>query len=305
VARVTHNGRRPRGEDVGSAAPGGATGDQCRPRTAFVLSGGASLGALQVGMLRALFERGIGADLLVATSVGALNAAFIASRPQTVDTTDELTRVWRGLRREDVFPLNPRALLSGLSSRADHVIPDHGLRQLARRHLPLQLLEEAAIPLHLVAFDVVHGREVLLSRGPAIEAVLAAAALPGILPPVRWGTQRLIDGGVVNNTPISHAVALGAERVYVLPTHDGSGALERPPRGALEAATHALGLLTAGRLKDDIDRYADQVEVIVLPATNSQRIQLTDFGHASRLMSEALAATRRVLAATDARSLAA
>jgi NTE family protein len=250
-------------------------------------------------MLRALYERGIRADLLVATSVGALNAAFIASRPQTVDTTDELARVWRTVRREDVFPLNPWALLGGLSGRADHVISSDGLRQLALRHVQLRWLEHATTPLHVVAFDVISGMEVLLSRGPAIDAVLAAAALPGILPPVRWGTQRLIDGGVVNNTPISHAVALGAERVYVLATYDGSAALQRPPRGALDAVNHALALLTAGRLKDDIDRYAGEVEVVVLPAANSQRIQFTDFGHTSRLISEALAATHRVLADTS------
>src|SRR5438132_994449 len=68
-----------------------------RPRTAFVLSGGASLGALQVGMLGALYEHGIAADLLVGTSIGALNAAFVASRPQTPATAKELARVWRGI----------------------------------------------------------------------------------------------------------------------------------------------------------------------------------------------------------------
>jgi len=182
------------------------------PRTAFVLSGGASLGALQVGMLRALYERGIAPDLLVGASAGALNAAFVASRPQTVETADELAAIWHGLRREDVFPVGLRVLVAGLTSRDDHLVPDDGLRQLARRHLQINRLEQAVVPLHLTAFDLIAGEEVLLSNGPVIDALLAAVAIPGILPAVRWGKRRLVDGGVVNNTPISHAVELGAER---------------------------------------------------------------------------------------------
>jgi NTE family protein len=274
----------------------------CSPRTAFVLSGGASLGALQVGMLRALYERGIAADLIVGTSVGALNAAFVATRPQTVETADALATVWRGLARQDIFPIGLRCFAGWLSRRREYVIPDRGLRRLATRHLELGVLEQARVPLHLVAFDLISGREVRLSSGPAIEAVLAASAVPAILPPVRWGGQRLIDGGVVNNTPISHAVELGAERVYVLGAQRRPAGLERPPRGALEAATYALGLLTAARLQGDIDRYSRDVELIVLPAANPGRVQPTDFEHSSRLIADSLAAARTVLAATVATS---
>src|SRR5690349_8097710 len=104
------------------------------PRTAFVLSGGASLGAVQAGMLRALYEQGITADVLVGTSVGALNAAFVASRPQTEQTARELGRIWRDLHREDLFPVSMRALLGGLCHRRDHLVPDYALRRLVRRH---------------------------------------------------------------------------------------------------------------------------------------------------------------------------
>src|SRR5437773_1665408 len=103
------------------------------PRTAFVLSGGASLGAMQVGMLRALYERGITSDLLVGTSAGALNAAFVASRPQTVATAEELAGVWRAVHRDDVFPIDARTLTGGLSNHRDHLVSDRGLRRLARR----------------------------------------------------------------------------------------------------------------------------------------------------------------------------
>jgi NTE family protein len=267
------------------------------PRTAFVLSGGASLGAIQVGMLRALYERGITADLLVGTSAGALNAAFVASRPQTVATAQELARVWRGLHREDIFPVNPRTLIGGLANQRDHLVPDHGLRRLARRHLEIERLEHASVPLHLVAFDLRTGREVRLSDGPALEAVLAAAAIPGVLPPVHRDDELLVDGGVVNNTPISHAIELGAERIYVLPTEDPmSRARPLAPRGALDAAVHAFTLLVGSRLEADVARYATAAELIVLPAVNPEHVQPTDFDHSDRLIGGALAATRMALA---------
>ena len=114
-----------------------ATGGGSSPRTAFVLSGGASLGALQVGMLEALYEQGITPDFLVGTSVGALNAAFVASRPQSPQTATELGRVWRELQRQDVFPLSMSALVGGVCGRRDHLVPDRELRRLIRQVHPV------------------------------------------------------------------------------------------------------------------------------------------------------------------------
>jgi NTE family protein len=266
------------------------------PHTAFVLSGGASLGAVQAGMLRALYERGITADLLVGTSAGALNAAFIASRPQTVQTAKALRRLWCDLQRDDVFPMSMRALVGGLCGRRDHLVPDAALRRLVGKYIEYDDLADAPTPVHVVAYDVAAGREVLLSEGPAIEAITASAAIPGVFPPVAIGDQRLIDGGVVNNTPISHAVALGAERVYVLPTQSGPRHIARPPVGAIDAAMHALSLLVDGRFAADVARFADEVELIVLRAPNARHVQPTDFAQAGRLSVEALNACRELLA---------
>jgi NTE family protein len=269
---------------------------QQEPRTAFVLAGGASLGALQAGMLRALYERGITPDFLVGTPAGALNAAYVASRPQTVQTAKDLARVWLGLHRQDVFPIHPPTLMGGITNRSDHLVPDAPLRRLAGRHLELERLEEANVPLHLVCFDLLSGQEVRLEDGPACEAVLAASAIPGVLPPVRSGERLLVDGGVVNNTPISHAVELGAERIYVLPTEDPTRrGLSIPPRGALDAAVHAFTLLVGARLEADLARFADVAELIVLPAANPEHIQPTDFDHADVLIRTALHAARTAL----------
>lgn len=269
-----------------------------RPRTAFVLAGGAGLGALQAGMLRALYERGIQPDMLVGASAGALNAAYVASRPQTVETAKELAEVWRELHRGDVFPAHPMALIGGLANHRDHLVSDRPLKRLVSRQLQIERLEQAAVPVHLVCFDLLSGEEVRLSEGSASDAVQAAAAIPGVLPPVRWGERLLVDGGVVNNTPISHAVELGAERIYVLPTDDPyDRALAGPPRGALDVAVHAFTLMIGQRLRSDLERYAADAELIVLPAANPKRVQPTDFDHADRLISAALAAARTTLRA--------
>lgn len=267
-----------------------------REPTAFVLSGGASLGAIQVGMLRALYERGTTPDLVVGTSAGALNGAFVASRPQTVATADALADVWRGLRRGSAFPLNPLTGLLGFAGVKDHLVPGSGLRRIIERHTERARLEELPIPLHVVAVDVLSGEELRLSSGDVRDAVLASAAIPGVLPPVPWGDRVLMDGGVANNTPISHAIALGARRVYVLPTGHAC-ALERPPGGALAMALHAISLLTQRRLSEDIERHRDDARLIVLPPPCPLTTQPIDFGHAGELIARALADARAFLEA--------
>src|SRR4051812_24006338 len=136
--------------------------------TAFVLSGGASLGSIQVGMLEALYERGIRPDVIVGTSAGALNGAFIAERPQTVATATELADVWRGLRRGQVFPINPISGALGLLGGRDNLVPASGLRRVVARHAVAERLEETLVPLHVIATDVLSGEEVRLSEGPLV-----------------------------------------------------------------------------------------------------------------------------------------
>src|SRR3954451_19696504 len=148
-------------------------------KVAFVLSGGAGLGAIQVGMLHALYERGIAPDVIVGTSAGAMNGGFIASRPQTVPTADALASVWRGLRRGQVFPANPLSGLLGFLGARDHLVPASGLRRLISEHVEGDQLDDLAIPLHVVAVDVITGEELRLSHGPVLDAVLASCAVPG------------------------------------------------------------------------------------------------------------------------------
>src|SRR5215212_7851971 len=123
------------------------------PKTAFVLSGGASLGAVQAGMLRALYERGIAPDLIVATSVGAVNGAYIASRPATPRTAEDLGEVWRQVGRQQIFPLNPLTGFVGFFGLRDHLVSDRGLRQILESHTEFARLEDAAIPFSVITTD--------------------------------------------------------------------------------------------------------------------------------------------------------
>ena len=263
-------------------------------RVAFVLSGGASLGAVQVGMLRALYERGIVPDLVVGTSVGAINGAFIASHPQTVETAEELAEIWRGVHRGQVFPLRPLSGLLGFLGSHDHLVPESGLRRLIAAHTTYERLERTPIEFHVVAVDVLTGEELLLSRGPLLEAVLASAAIPAVLPPVVWESRTLMDGGVANNTPISHAVALGARTVYVLPTGHAC-ALEQPPASALGMALHALTLLAQSRLVAEIESHRDRARLVVMPPPCPLAIQPIDFAHPDELIERSLADGRAFL----------
>ena len=263
--------------------------------TAFVLSGGASLGAIQVGMLEALYERDIAPDLIVGTSAGAVNGAFIASREPTVETVHALGDIWRSVRRSDVFPTSLVTGFVGFIGRSDHLVSERSLRRLVSRYVEVDDLEDVRVPLHVIAADLVNGREIRLSSGPAVDAVMASAAVPGVFPPVAWGGHDLIDGGVVNNTPISHALELGADEVYVLPTGYACATRE-VPTGALAILLQAMNLLIQQRLVIEIEMLRARVPLYVLPPPCPLAVQPIDFGQAPMLIEQSREDARLFLA---------
>lgn len=266
---------------------------------AFVLSGGGSLGAVQVGMVRALYQRGLRPDAWVGTSVGAVNAAFLAARPPTRDATDELAALWASIRRRDIFPLRPITGFVGFFGARNHLVSSDPLRRLLERSLGLARLEDALMPLHVVATELHDGEELLLSRGPAVDAVLASLSIPGILPPVPWGDGLLIDGGVSNNTPISHAVELGASEVYVLPA-GAACELDETPRSALGILLQALSVMLMRHLLAEIERLRSRAKLVVIPPPCPLHVAPTDFTHSLALIATGELVAQRHLAAVDA-----
>ena len=207
--------------------------------TAFVLSGGASHGAVQVGMLQALAERKVHPDLVFGASAGALNAAWVAGDPR-LEHLDGLVGVWTSLRARDVFPLRPLTGLLGFLGRRDSLVSAAGLRAVVSRNLRFERLEDAPIPLCVVATEVTSGREVALDhRRRARRDHRQRHRYRGV-PAGRRRRTTLMDGGVVNNTPISNAIDAGATRIYVLPTGYACD-LQHVPRSA-------IGMTLAGDL---------------------------------------------------------
>ena len=261
-------------------------------RTAFVFAGGGSLGAVQVGMLEALLEAGVTPDFVVGSSVGALNAGFFAGDP-TAGGVAKLATIWRGLRRADVFPLTLRSALRWLGS-ADALFESTNLRQLIERHLPYRNLEDAAIPVHVVATSL-GGASVCLSSGSAVEAILASAAIPVVFPSVEIGVEYLMDGAICGNTPVVTAAELGAERLIVLPTGFAC-ALSRPPGGAAARGFHALTLIVAHQLVQDLAHLSGAVRVVTVPTLCPLDVSPFDFSKTEMLMDRAARETRAWIA---------
>ena len=257
--------------------------------TAFVLAGGGSFGAVQVGMLRELVVSGVRADFVVGCSVGAINGVHFAADPDLAGI-ERLERIWRRLRRRDIFPLSIANVVAAIMRQA-HLVDPRGLRTMLERHLPCALLEDARIPVHVVATSLLAGIAVCFSRGPAIPAILASAAIPAAFPPVRIGEEEFIDGGVASNTPIETARELGATRVVVLPGGFAC-ALAAPPRGAVASALHALNLMIARQMVIDIDRIGDTVDVAVVPPLCPVDVSPYDFTRAGELIDRAAKSTR-------------
>jgi NTE family protein len=263
--------------------------------TAFVLSGGGSLGAVQVGMLQALSSAGIEPDLLVGISAGAVNATWVAGHGMSRDSLGELAQVWRRLRRNELFPIHLDRVLGALLGRTRAVTSSDRLGELVREHAGFDDLTDAAIETHLVATNLLTGHPVLLSTGPVDAAVRASAAVPGLYPPVLIDGQFLIDGGVAHGAGVEDAIALGATTIWVLPTGYPC-ALTRPPRSAVGVALQALTLLTEQRLITGVAAHSPDVTVKVLPPLCPLAITAADFSHAAELIDRARRATAGWLA---------
>lgn len=261
-------------------------------RTAFVLSGGGSLGAVQVGMLRALFENGVTPDLLIGTSVGAINAAWVAGRPDG-DALEDLADIWLGMRRQDVFPISPLTSAAGLLGRSNHFISNSRLRSLLDKHIRFARIEQASVPLHVVATDLKSGRATMLTSGPTVPALLASCAIPGVFPPVTLGRRVYVDGGVANHTPITAAVQAAATDIYVLPV--GYPWLNREPTNALGMALHALARIVEQKVDAEVAAYHDAASIHVLPVLDIADVSPADFTHTKELIDWGYRAARRSL----------
>jgi NTE family protein len=263
------------------------------PGTAFVLGGGGNLGAVQVGMLQALFEAGITPDVVIGCSVGALNAAGVGADP-TLSGVHRMRETWHNLDSDELWPAGRISGLWMLGRKGQAIQGNSGLRGLIERTLPYSRLEDAVIPVHVNATSLATGRGHWFTSGPAAEAILASAALPAVFPPVIVNGEAYIDGGVVDNVPISRAVYLGAKRVYVM--HVGNFARPRQlPKRPIDVLLQSFSIARNHRFLAETDEPPEGVELVVLPAVDPGRIRRNDFSRSRELIARGYAAASEFL----------
>jgi NTE family protein len=273
---------------MGVCVTSSSSGQSASGPTAFVFAGGGSLGAVQVGMMQSLAQHGVHADMVVGSSVGALNGAYYAGDP-TLGGVKRLAEIWRGLTRHDVFPVDWHTLVDFVWRRDFH-IPHAGIKKLIDDHLPYRNLEDAKVPVHIVTTDIITGDSIVLSEGSAAEAIVASTAIPGAFAPVHYRNLYLADGAISSNTPVRIAVKKGARRLIILPTGHAC-ATDAPPVGAVANALHALTLLIARQLVSELENLDPSIQYFVVPPLCPLAGSPYDFAHTAEHIERAIGNT--------------
>jgi len=249
-----------------------------RPTTAFVMSGGGSLGAMQAGQLRALLEAGITPDLVIGVSAGALNGAAVANRP-TIETADQLATIWQGLSSEYVFRGSRCERAWHVIRRHSHMYRSDGLVDLVDRFFPVDDLDQLEVRFEAGTVNLDDVRVDFHSTGAPRAVLVASASLPGVFRTVVIDGRRHVDGGIAVNLPIQRALDLGATRVFAFDCRAGT-------RHELPADLSALGVLTSSIAvaREILTPTHDHPGVVRLPAPDTRGIGMQDFSHTARLI---------------------
>ncbi|WP_233209296.1 patatin-like phospholipase family protein [Mycobacterium sp. ENV421] len=259
----------------------------------YVLGGGGSLGAVQVGMLQALSERDLGPDLVAGTSVGSINGAVLASDP--VGAANRLSHAWARMTREEVFPggLIAQALL--LQRVKTHLFPNTGLAAVIADFLgPTTDFADLVLPFAAVAVDVATAQPHVLRQGPLLPALLASSAIPGIYPPVDHDGLRLYDGGVVANVPMRQAVAMGARSLVVLDCFF-PGQLPRSTDTIADILLYTALVTMHSQSVSEATLVAENIPVVYLPGPAPRLVSPLDFTHTAELIEDAYLSARQFL----------
>jgi NTE family protein len=268
-------------------------------RTAFVLGGGGVLGAHEVGMLAALADAGIRPDLVIGTSIGAINGVFVAADPD--GAAKRLEAVWRSDVIRTAFRGSIFGRLGTLARSGTHLHPNLPLRRLLQAQLPARRFEELAVSFQCVAACIERAAAHWFSSGLIVPAVLASAAVPGLLPPVRIGGEHFFDGGLVHSIPVVRAVQLGARIIYVLHV----GRIEQPlavPRRPWEVGLVSFEIARRHRFVEEMATLPADVTVHVLPSgangsgTDLSQLRYRDQSRVERHIDRARTATSVYLA---------
>lgn len=259
---------------------------------ALVLSGGALLGAVQVGVLKVLFEAGFRPSVVVGTSVGALNGAFVAFHPDSAGIA-KLEAIWRRLRASRVFDGNVFRMALTLLNRGPCIFSNDTLKELVCESLPADDFAAAQIPLYITATNLTKGEKVVIRDGPVSDAVLASAAIPGLFCPIASDDGLLVDGALTADLDLETAVNRGAREILAID-------LTQPPlsfrsSSILEVLNRSLELLLRQQVLRDIERFSPRANIAVIRPRLEHGHTLTSFGHISHLIEEGERLGRQLL----------
>ncbi|WP_236788850.1 patatin-like phospholipase family protein [Amycolatopsis sp. GM8] len=259
----------------------------------FVFGGGGSLGAMQVGMLRALDEHGIRADLVAGTSVGSLNGAVLAHEPD--DAVRRLPEIWSHMTRHEAFPGGVFGQVRTLRHAKTHLFPNTGLATIIREHLgESTTFDDLKLPFGVVTTDVDTAEPRLIRSGELLPTLLASAAIPGIYPPVEVDGRLLYDGGLVANVPMRQALSMGARSLVVLDCAF-PGQIPSPPHTFAEVLMYTAMISMRNQAVLEAPIAAAAVPVVYLPGPVPVRLSPLDFSHTAQLRTNAYEAARRYL----------
>lgn len=201
------------------------------PILGLALGGGGMKGWAHIGVIAALERQDLRPDIIAGTSAGALVGAYYAIGYQV----PEMIRMMKAQKTSSLFSFR----FDGAA-----LLDNDSLRDLLNEQLRGILIEDLEIPFVAIATDLATGKEVVIDRGPIVDAVLASSALPGIFAPVRVGDRYLVDGGICNNVPVSVLVSRGARYTIGVRLHRDPEALSN----------------TDDRLFPDVGEGADQTK---------------------------------------------
>jgi NTE family protein len=264
-------------------------------RTAFVLGGGGVLGAVEVGMLQALMESGIQPDIVVGTSVGALNGALVAHDPRP-EVVTELRAMWHTAFSDGrIYGEGRLGQLRRAARTGTHLHSAQGLRDALQHVLGDARFEDLPVHFECCAASIERAAEHWFNSGSVVDAVVASAAVPGLLPPAEVNGEHFLDGGIVNSIPVGHAAALGAERLFVLQV----GRIDRPlqvPKRPWEVARVSFEIARRHRFAREMAALPTGVKAYVLPtgagsSRDDSLLAYRDFAGVSGRIEQARAAS--------------
>ena len=229
---------------------------------AFVFSGGGSRGAMEAGGIKALYEAGIRPDMVVGSSAGAMNAAFLAIDPSS-GAAERLCNIWRGVTNNDVIPGSLARKGWRLIRRKPSVFAQEPLRAFIDDQIPPQVKTFGDLPpgirLYVTAANLQTSSLYLFGEDPSaplVDAVLASSAFPGGFPPVEHGRWQYTDGGVIANVPISVAIEMGAKTIYALNVAYAGGTFG-PAKDIVSVLLRVVGIVLYQDLQREL-AYAAQ-----------------------------------------------